>query len=219
MRTLATLGAVGVLAMLAGCARDARTQPVVLGPGGPPPGAYYQETTVPAGTQLWVTLDSAISPRSAPGDTFTGHIEDDIRGQGGEVLVPSGAVVTGTIDEIRPGYGDAPMAVRLDVRDIEMAGVRQPLQGAIVGADVQGRSVRGRDVAIGAGAGALLGAILEGGKGALVGGAVGAGAGALISLGRSGQGPNELPRGSKLAVELQAPIRTLASLQGGGRYY
>lgn len=239
MRKIAYLGTASVLAMLVGCAQDSRNrQPVVVGSGGPPPGAVYAENgqygqhgqygqpaqygaveSLQPGTQLWVELDSTISPRNAPGEPFAAHVEKDIVSQDGAVLVPEGAVVTGRVDEIRQAYGDQPMGVRLTVTDLEMGGIRQPLHGNIVQADVQGRNVRGRDVAIGAGAGAILGAILEGGKGALVGGAVGAGAGALISLGRSGDGSNELPRGSKLAIELQAPIRTMAGLRSGGRYY
>jgi hypothetical protein len=54
----------------------------------------------------------------------------------------------------------------------------------------------------------------------IAGGALGAGAGTLISLGRRGQVTNELPRGTRLAIQLERPVRTLAALRGGGsRYY
>jgi hypothetical protein len=184
----------------------------------------YGETSTSAdgslnpGATLEVQLDTPISPeRSRPGDAFMGHIARPVVDTNGQVLVPQGAPVTGQISDIQPGYGDQPVAARLAVTSIDMAGVREPVVGTIVRADPP-RRIRGLDVGIGAGAGALLGAILDGGKGAVVGGVLGAGAGTLVSLGRHGD-HNELPRDTMLSVQLQSPLRTLAQIQGGYRAY
>jgi hypothetical protein len=223
IRKTAHFAVVAALTMVAACASSQRNNPVVLGPGGESNIAYSGDVaSLPPGTVLWVKLDSAISPeRNAPGDTFVAHVPETIRAQNGEVLIPEGAVVTGRITDLRQGYGNEPMAVRLVVTNLDMGGVSQALQGDIVQADTSGkRRVRASHVAIGAGAGALLGAILEGGSGAVIGGALGAGAGTLVSLGRRGEVRNELPRGTHLAVELRSPVSTMAAIRGrGGRYY
>jgi hypothetical protein len=223
IRRSTTFVAVAALGILAACASNRRNTPVVMAPGEHPSTvAYGGETmSLPAGTVLWVKLDSTISARqNAPGDTFVAHIPEDIRSSNGETLIPQGAVVTGRVTDMRQAMGNEPMAVRLEVTSIEMGGASQPLHGDIVEADVSGKGgrVRATDVAIGAGAGALIGAILDGGKGALIGGAIGAGAGTLVSLGRQGE-MNELPRGTNLAIELRSPVTTLAGLRYGGRYY
>jgi hypothetical protein len=174
---------------------------------------------LPAGSTLWVETDTPISAyQSAPGTTFVAHVPEEIRTQQGEVLVPQGAQVVGRVVEMLPARAGEPLAVRLEVNQLEMAGTTQPLAAEIVRADPPRRGVRATDVVIGAGAGALLGAILDGGRGALIGGAVGAGAGTLVSLGRQGE-VNELPRGTRLALELQQPVRTLAAYQNGRYYY
>src|SRR5262249_58036969 len=120
-----------------------------------------------AGTTLEIQLDTPISPdRSRPGDQFTAHIARPVVDTNGQVLVPQGAQVIGSVTDFQPGYGDQPVAARLAVTSIDMGGVREPVVGTIVRADPP-RRIRGTDVGIGAGAGAILGAILDGGKGAI----------------------------------------------------
>src|SRR5262249_13732597 len=153
------------------------------------PAGYGNEGSLNPGATLEVQLDTPISlSNSHPGDTFMAHIARPVVAPDGQVMVPQGAPVTGTVSEIQPGYGDQPVAARLVVTGIQMGGVQEPVVGTIVRA-VPPLSVRPQDVGLGAGAGALLGAILDGGKGAVAGGVVGAGVGTLISLGRQGD-PN-----------------------------
>jgi hypothetical protein len=176
---------------------------------------------VPAGTTLWVELDETVGKNSFPGQTFTARVKQDVATPEGELLIPKGSRVYGRVGEVRHPQGNLAGAIRLDVESIEIQGMRQQLRASIVETQVgSGRHVRGRDVAIGAGAGALLGMIVSGGdlSGAVVGGAVGAGGGALVSLGTTG-GEAALPRGTDLALRLERPIRSLALLRGDTGYY
>ena len=178
--------------------------------------------TIPPGTTVWVQIDRSIGvEHSRLGERFTGHVAQELRSEYGEVLVPRGARVEGTIVELRPPYADQPGAIGLRLESLEMAGVRQPISATIVDTEVPGaprHRIRGRDVLVGAVAGALIGGLVEGAEGALVGGGLGAGAGALISLGRGQYRMEQLPAGTGLAVRLDRPVRSLAALRGGGYY-
>jgi hypothetical protein len=212
------IGGLVLVGLLASCA--AGNQYGQYDPGvGQQPTVAAPYGDVPAGTMLWAQLDTPISATAnQAGDQFTAVVGEDVRSSQGEVLIPAGSRVVGRIAELDPGQGTQPASVRLSVEALDMQGASQPLEGHIVQADVpqaQGQ-VRGRDVAIGAGAGAVLGAILGGVKGAVVGGIAGAGAGTLISLGLS-QGHQALPAGTQISVQLDRPVRSFAAMRG--RYY
>ncbi len=220
------LGAWLAIVAIAACAGETRT--VVHGSStapvaGPEPGlspntgiVVGRSETVPPGTEIWIELAHSISvDRDRVGDRFQAHVSQELRSEYGQVLLPLGAPVVGTIVDLRPAYGNQPAAIGLRIDSISMAGVRQPLAATIVRSEIPGvRRVRGQDVLIGAAAGAILGGVLEGGKGALVGGALGAGGGALISLGRGSQARERLPQGTDLALRLDQPVRSLAALRG-----
>jgi hypothetical protein len=175
---------------------------------------------VPAGATMWLRLDETISDDDRPGDTFTATVDRDVVSDLGEVLVPAGARVIGRIVAIQRARDDRSAAVQLSLEELRMGGVSQPIAATIVETELagQGRSVRGKDVLIGAAAGAILGALIEGGEGAVVGGLLGAGAGTAISLGRGGD-DDELKRGSLLGVRLDQEIESYASVRGGRRVY
>ena len=174
---------------------------------------------VPSGTTLWVRLDDRLSlDRSDVGDSFSATVTQDILAEDGELLVPAGATIIGHVAFVDGPRGDRPAVMRLALDELSIDGMRQPIAGEIVQTQVaERRSVRGRDVALGAAGGALLGAILSGGEweGALIGGALGAGAGSLISLGTSAEAV--LPEGSEMAIRLDRPVRSVAMLRS--RYY
>jgi hypothetical protein len=177
--------------------------------------------SIPPGTTVWVQLDHPVSiERNRVGDRVSGHVAQELRSEFGEVLVPRGVRVEGRVVDLQPAYEGRPAAIGLRLETLDMAGVRQPIAATIVDTDVPGvrRGVRGRDVLIGAAAGALLGGLVEGAEGALVGGGLGAGAGALISLGRGQHRMEQLPAGTGIAIRLDRPLRSLASLRGQ-RYY
>jgi hypothetical protein len=177
---------------------------------------YPRHGRVPEGTTLWVRLDTKLSAKkNYPGDGFSARVAEDIRDPNGEVLIPKNARVSGHVSDVRREYGDQPAMIFLDLDSIEIAGARQSLSGHIVATDVPStmERIKGRDVAIGAGVGAVLGGLTKGIGGAVVGGALGAAAGTAISLGRGGT-DEQLPKGTKLAVELDEPVKSLAMIRG-----
>ncbi len=160
---------------------------------------------VPQGTVLNVRLMDTISPETAnEGDTFRAQVTNDLYASNGEVLIPEGALLSGTITGIdgTQRAGD-PAAVRLAFDEIMIEDRRYDLNAEIVETSVERRSrdVDAEHVGAGAAAGAALGVILGDDVGdALLGGAIGAGAGTLISLG-SGEVEPEIPAGTVLALE------------------
>lgn len=171
--------------------------------------------SIPPGTTVWLQLDQPLSvERNRVGDRFYGHVAQELRSEFGEVLIPRGSRVEGTVVELQPSYGAQPAAIGLRLEALDMAGVRQPVMASIVETEVPGqRRVRGRDVLVGAVAGAILGGVVKGAEGALIGGGLGAGAGALISLGRGSQRMDQLPAGTGIAIRFEQPIRSFVSLR------
>ncbi len=200
----------------AGCARETQvTSPSTVSISSQVP--VNPDGTLPPGTTVWARLDQPLNPKfTRIGDRFTATVSQDVLSTHGDLLIPRGAKVSGQVIDLRasPRAGQ-PASIGLAIDTIEMAGIRQPVQATITetrGATKQRGKVKGSYALIGTAAGAILGAT-QGVKGAIVGGALGAGAGALISLGTSKTNP-ELPAGAQLAVRLDAPVRSLASLQG-----
>lgn len=216
MLVMRKLALVAALATAVGCAgretevrgpSDAQATLVVTPQGG----------RIPAGTTVWLQLDQKISADdNRIGDRFTAHVTQDVVSPDGELLIPAGAVVHGRVTELEESdrSGD-PAVVRLALESIEMHGLREDLNATIVQTEVRHarrRGISGRTVAIGAALGAVVGGVAEGLKGAVIGGALGAGAGTAISLGTGDVEP-ELPRGTAIAMRLEQPVRTLASLR------
>jgi hypothetical protein len=195
-------------------ARAAAPAAAAVGTPPPPPKPQFKEVTLPKGTSLSVSLDTTVA-------SDTSKIEDAVRGKlakpiviDGTTAVPAGALVAGTVTEaVRAGKvkGRASIAIRftsLTAHDEkhEIATARIARQAA---------STKGDDakkIGIGAGAGALIGAIAGGGKGAAIGGAVGAGAGTGVVMATRGD-EVELAAGATVTTTLQEPIKVLVPIE------
>lgn len=144
---------------------------------------------LPAGTELRVRLDQALSSKTdKSGDLFDAILEDDLIVDG-HLLAAQGSQVTGRLTHVKKSgrvKGRAQMTLtlhRIYAGDEEYA-LRTNKHS------FEAKSSKKSDAAkvgIGAGAGALIGAIAGGGKGAAIGGAGGAGAGAGVVLFTSGK--------------------------------
>jgi len=128
---------------------------------------------------LLVRLGTTLDTKSAQaGQPFTGTLTKSVV-VGGEVAIPSGAGVHGTVVEAKsPGKfkGEGVLSITLD--SIDVHGVPTQIATSTFSQTVKGKGKRSA-VAIGGGtgAGALIGGIAGGGKGAAIGALVGAGAG------------------------------------------
>jgi hypothetical protein len=156
------------------------------------------------------SLNQRISTEtSRVGDRFTVTVLDPLVAENGDVAIPAGTVVSGTVAALDPSdhVGEqASVVLRFDT--IAVGGRAVPIDAMIAEADVK-QSRKGSTVAKGAGAGAvggaLLGAILGGGSGALKGGLAGAAAGTAISLG-TGDVQAELPAGTVVTLRIESPL-------------
>jgi hypothetical protein len=167
------------------------------------------QITIPAGTQLTVTLDTPVgSDTSRVEEAVTAHLAHPIRVQGRTVLA-AGSRVTGVVtDATRSAKvkGRAHVAIRFDSLTPHGDDQRYAIRTASVSRTAE--ATRQQDaLKIGAPAagGAIIGALLGGKKGALVGTAVGGGAGTAAVLSTRGHEVH-LRRGASLTLKLAAPL-------------
>jgi hypothetical protein len=172
-----------------------------------PPAPALREITIPAGTTLRLELKSAIASDSS-------RVEDQVRAAlrqpiviDGRTVVPAGAAVVGTVTSVeRSGRvrGLAHIAYRFDSLDVE--GERHAIRTAPL--SHQAEATKGEDatkVAVGAGAGAAIGALLGGGDGAAKGAAIGGAAGTGAVLATRGR-EVRLDPGAEVTTQLTAPL-------------
>jgi len=162
--------------------------------------------TIPAGTQLAVTLeDSVSSAQQRSGDSFSATVSAPVV-VNGKTVIPKGARATGHVVEARAsGHLSTPARLALRLDSVEVDGKPYSLETATIsfgGPNHNKRNV----IAIGggAGAGALIGGLAGGGKGALIGSAVGAGVG-TAGAAATGKKDIQLPSESALSFRLVQP--------------
>jgi hypothetical protein len=179
----------------------------------PPPKPQFKEVTIPAGTDLSVTLETAVA-------SDKNNVEDPVEGKlakaiviDGVTAVPAGAALAGTVTEaVRAGKVKGRASIALSFSSLTARGENHRIRTARIARTAE--STKGQDakkVGIGAGAGALIGAIAGGGKGAAIGTAVGAGAGTGVVMATRGD-EAELPRGTTLSTTLQESITVLVPI-------
>lgn len=155
---------------------------------------------MPAGTRLLVRLDQSLNSGSTqPGQRFSGTLEANLVGTGGERVVPAGSAVFGTLVNVQSS-GRVAGQSQLDVAftDVRVNGSLIPIQAQ--GVKAVGEAT-GRDTGRKMGAGAIIGGVLGGGSGAVKGAAIG-GAAAILTRGAQ----VNIPAGTLLEVQLSAPL-------------
>jgi hypothetical protein len=168
-----------------------------------PPPEPPAPLVVPAGTTLPVILATSISSyKNKAGDEFEGNLAAPIVANG-EVAVPKGAKITGTIvDAKKQGKfkGEALLTIRLTSVNV---GGKDYLISTHTWSDTE--KGKGKRSAVitggGAAAGALIGGLAGGGKGAGIGALVGGAGGLAASGGTGGQNVN-LPAETKINFKL-----------------
>ena len=187
----------------------AAPQPMAPAPAPEPP-PPPPPITVPAGASIVVRMGSTIDTKTAnDGDTFTGTLARAVSVHG-EVAIPSGAGVTGTVVQSKsPGKFKGEGILTVALTSINVEGAPTNIQTSSYTVNVKGKGKR-TAVAVGGGtgAGALIGGIAGGGKGALIGGLVGAGAGtagAAFTGNKDLQIPAEQVITFKLAHSIDVP--------------
>ena len=174
----------------------------------------FREVTIPAGTTLSLTLDTAVSSDAS-------KVEDVVRAKlatavviNGTTALPAGAEATGTVFDAQQSgrvKGRATLSFGFDL----LRSGQETYTIASTRITREAEATKGEDatkIGIGAGAGALIGAIAGGKKGAAIGTAVGAGAGTGAVLATRGEEVS-LPVGTAVEATLEQPLKIRVAIQ------
>jgi len=173
----------------------------------PAAAARFREVTLPAGTTLRLRLQSAVaSDSSRVEDTVRAELSQAVSADGATVL-PAGTQVAGNVTDVeRSGRvkGRARLAYRFN--SLTHDGERYDIATAPL--SHQAEATKGEDatkIAVGAGAGAAIGALLGGGDGAAKGAAIGGAGGTGVVLATRGE-EVRLGSGATVTTRLTAPL-------------
>jgi hypothetical protein len=171
------------------------------------PKAQFKEVTIPRGTAVNLTLETAVgSDSSRVEDKVSAKVANPIM-VAGLTAVPAGSEAVGTVTGAEHSgkvKGRASLSLRFNRLTVwdetqEISTARISRQAAAT------KRKDATKIGIGAGAGAVIGAIAGGKKGAAVGTAVGAGGGTGVVLATSGD-EVRLAAGTPLRTTLQEPL-------------
>jgi len=164
--------------------------------------------TLPDGATFPLVLETAMSSASSrSGDLIVARLAEDVR-VGEKVVVPSGSEVRGRVTAAVPS-GRVKTRARLafDFDTLVLEGREYSIGAGPL--DITAGDTHNKDAAtigIGAGAGALIGAIVDGGKGAGIGALIGGATGTGVMLTNTGK-EVELGTGSRVTVRLTRETR------------
>jgi hypothetical protein len=175
--------------------------------GSRPAAPVVREVTIPAGTALRLDLASAVASDSS-------KVEDTVRATlrqavavNGETVLPAGTELVGVVTEVDDSgrvKGRARVAYRFN--SLRHADDRYDITTATISHQAEAtKSEDATKIAIGAGAGAALGAILGGGDGAAKGAAIGGAGGTGVVLATKGE-EVRLGPGANVTTTLTAPL-------------
>jgi len=174
--------------------------------------------TLASGTHFDMAAGDTISSRTAKtGDPFTARVVEDVKNAAGQVVIPAGSVVHGTIAEVKSAPNpNTPGTLTLAVSSVMVRGTSYPIEASIDSLETthKGRGVTTGDAAkVGAGAvaGAIIGRVVGGNKkGTIIGGVVGGAVGAGVAA-TSKDSDIVLPAGAHILVTLSKPLTVRAS--------
>jgi hypothetical protein len=190
------------------------------GPYGAPPQSGYnsqapaygqvggQSVTVPSGSVLQVRVNQHLSSRDIKAGTpFNAIVVNDIV-SGGQVAIPRGTQVTGTVvDATSSGTLKGRGELGLQLTQITLGGQTYPITSDVFTAHGGDKTTQTINSAVGLGAlGAIFGAIAGGGAGAAIGAGVGGAAGIGASA-ASGRGDVFIPSEAVLNFRLTQPTQ------------
>jgi hypothetical protein len=162
---------------------------------------------LPAGAAIPVTLETTVSSATShPEDRVDAKVRADVL-SGGKVVIPAGSELRGhVVTARRSGKVKGLAYVSMSFNELVANGKTYRITARRIG--VQAKPSHGRDAEIiggGAGAGAVVGALVDGKGGAAKGALVGAGAGTGVVLATRGKEVT-LPAGSHWQVRLLKPL-------------
>src|SRR5262245_5496229 len=160
---------------------------------------------IPVGTEFDVRLQDPLSSKTNEvEDRFEATTLVDLKDDRGRVLVPAGSVMRGVVSAVKRASRmerTGSMTVAFDQVTINNRSF--PMRATVTQA-LESEGIKGEagKIGIGAGAGAILGAIIGGAKGALAGILIGGGGTIAATEGKD----VELPVGTVLRVRVDSPL-------------
>ena len=181
--------------------------PVAPAPPPPPPAPRFREVPLPAGTELPLTLETALaSDASSVEDPVRASLRRDVVVDDVTVL-PAGTNARGVVTSVQRSAkvkGRASLAFR--ITSVTVDDEAYDIRTSSVAREAAGTTKKdATKIGIGAGAGAIVGGIVGGGKGAAIGTAVGAGAGTGAVMATRGD-EVRLAAGTPVTVTLSEPV-------------
>jgi len=164
-------------------------------------------TAIPSGTNVPVTVMVRLdSENHDVGDRWSGRVARDVVVRD-RVVIPAGAAVSGVITAIDEGDRSGNGSMTLVARSIETAEGTRSVAAAPVSSGVmyEDKGFPTKETAIGAGAGAALGAIIGGKKGAAIGAGVGGAGGAVAGKQRNDQ-EVAIESGTTVTIRLEEDV-------------
>jgi hypothetical protein len=167
----------------------------------------YKEVTIPAGTTLRLDLKSSVA-------SDTSQVEDTVRAAlrqpvvlGGQTVLPVGTEFVGSVTDVaRSGRVKGRARVAYRFNSLRHDAERYDIATATIAHQAEAtKKEDAKKIAIGAGAGAAIGALLGGGSGAAKGAAIGGGAGTGAVLATRGEEVRRGP-GADVTTRLTAPL-------------
>ena len=174
----------------------------------------YREVTLPAGTTLRLELQSAVA-------SDTSNVEDVVRAslrsavtQDGTTVLPAGTPLLGVVTAAeRSGRVKGLARVAYRFQSLTLDNERIGIQTAPLSHQAEAtKSEEATKIAVGAGAGAVVGAILGGGDGAAKGAAIGGAGGTGVVLATRGKEVSLGP-GAQVTTRLTAPLTVRVPVQ------
>jgi hypothetical protein len=195
-----------------------RTRETNPPPAPPAPPSRPSMLRLSAGARVDMAATDTISSRTAKaGQSFTARVVDDVRNSSGQVVIPAGSTVNGTITAVKPAPNPhTPGTLTLSVTSVSVRGNTYPIEGTIDSLETihKGRGITSGDAAkVGAGAvaGAVLGRVLGGNKkGTIIGGVVGGIAGAGVAS-QTKDSDIVLPAGAHIIMKLTKELAVSTS--------
>ena len=168
--------------------------------------AKFREYTVPEGTPLKLTIDSAVSSdTSKVEDVVEAKLADAVMVDGAVVL-PAGSAVRGNVSAAQAaGKVKGVASLGLHFTTLTAYTERIPINARWSMEAESTKKDDAKKIGIGAGAGAIIGGIIGGKKGAATGAVVGAGGGTAVAMSTAGK-PVALANGAAITVRLASGI-------------
>ena len=160
---------------------------------------------IPVGTEFDVRLQNPLSSKTAQvEDRFEATTMVDLTDEHSRVLVPAGSTMRGVVSSVNKATRiDRKGSMTVAFDRVTIKGRSYPIRATVTQAlESEGIMGEKEKIGIGAGAGAIIGAIIGGAKGALAGILIGGGGTIAATEGKD----VELPAGTVLRVRMDSPV-------------